>query len=108
VFGGLGSLMAYRPYFIALAVASLGWTFYRHFRTRVSIARSRGAGAVLAEFKPRTGKDYRLYLGAAAVVVIMTFPQWGRPLLAKPAKPGAVENPRAEGNPCAPRNPCSK
>ncbi len=108
MFGGLGSLTPYRPYFIALAVTSLTWMFYRHFKNRVSIARSRGAGAVLAEFAPRTGKDYRLYLGAAVVIALMTFPQWGKPLFAQPQNPCAVANPCAVKNPCAAKNPCAK
>jgi hypothetical protein len=87
--------MAYRPYFLAFAAASLAWMFFRHFKNRVSIAWKRGAAAAFAEFKPRNGKDYRLYLGAAAVVLIMTFPEWGRPLLATPAHPCAAANPCA-------------
>jgi hypothetical protein len=80
--------------------------FFRHFKNRISIAWKRGAVAALAEFKPRSGKDYRLYLGAAVVVLLMSFPQWGRPLLAKPKNPCAALNPGAKTNPCAAVNPC--
>jgi hypothetical protein len=87
---------------LIFAAASLAWMFFRHFKNRVSIAWTRGAAAVLAEFKTRSGTDYRLYLGAAAVILLMAFPQWGRPLLAKP------NNPCAAANPCGAKPPSRK
>jgi len=113
--GGLGSLTAYRPYFLAFAVAALGWTFYRHYRNRISAARAAGHG-LLAALRPSTAKDYRLLLGAALVAALMTFPQWGRPLVAPgPGVAGgtgpraAARNPCGGGaNPCAAKNPCKR
>ncbi|MCZ6874371.1 MAG: hypothetical protein O7G88_12715 [bacterium] len=99
--GGLGSLTPYRPYFLGLAVLMLSWTFYRHYKNRVSHAWGNGLGAVLAALRPATAKDVRLLLGVGLVAVLMTFPQWGRPFFPKTANPCA-----AVGNPCASKNPC--
>jgi hypothetical protein len=85
----------------------LGWTFYRHFKNRIRLARSSGLAAMIAEFKLNTGKDVRLYLGAALVIVLITFPQWGRPLFAKTKNPCAPGSLSSGKNPCAPKNPCS-
>ena len=79
--GGLGSLTPYRPYFLGLAVLTLGWTFYRHYKNRVSDAWGNGLGAVLTALRPATGKDIRLLLATGLVVLLLTFPQWGRPYL---------------------------
>ena len=78
----------------------LGWTLSRHFKNRVRLARPLGFTAVMAEFRPRTGKDLRLYLGVALVIALMTFPYWGRPLFASSNSPGpASTNPRTSKNP---------
>jgi hypothetical protein len=116
----LGSLTVYRPYFIAFAIASLAWAFFRHFGGRVREARGGGAMAVLAALRPAKERDALLCLGSLIVAAMMIVPPWSVTRIFQGPKPRVIVDPwakeRSKGvsrspvvlaNPCAAKNPCA-
>ena len=71
--------MAYRPYFMALSLASLTWTFWRFYRHKLAVAR--GPRSALAALIPGR-RDAPLFLLAGLVIALVLFPYWGAPLFA--------------------------
>jgi mercuric ion transport protein len=68
----LRALAPFQPYFIALAVAAMGYGFYRVYRPRVACTE----GDACAKPLPNTVVKTGLWTGATIVAIAASFPAW--------------------------------
>ena len=116
ILGALGSLTAYRPYFIVFTLVALILTYLRHYGWCVSRSWEKGFRAALACLWPTSEKDAGLIIASVFVLALIIAPPWSVTQYFKPANPCAVRLQRLNVSPHRPisqplpavQNPCAK